>query len=249
MRAALALLTALPVEQPEDPPGRAGLLAFPLVGLLVGAVWAGIGAGVVQWWGPLAAAAAVILVDVLVTGGRHLDGIADVGDVAGSRRRGSSEAPEVARNPHIGALGVAAVVAVLLVRFSLLATLLVIAEPVGLLGTHSAWLLVAVPVVGRTAMVAALGWSPRTRDSGASELAVTAGPAVQLAALTFAAAALLVVGAGLWRTLAALLAAAAVVAGLTASWRRRAGAGFGDHVGAAGVLAEVGVLAALVWSQ
>lgn len=246
MRSALAFLTVLPVGRQDRPPGRAALLAFPLVGLIIGAVWALVALGAARWWGPLAAAAAVVAADALATGGLHLDGVADIGDVAGSRRRGP-EALEVARDPHVGALGVVAVVGVLLLRFALIAALLAGAEGSGPIGSHPVWLLVAVPVVGRAVMVLALAWSPRSGTSSARRLAETARVPIQLTALTIAAVTLLVTGAGPGRTLIAMLAALVATAALLAWWRRRVGASSGDLVGAAGVLAETAVLAVLAW--
>lgn len=248
VRPALAFLTILPAGRQDAPPGRAALLAFPVVGLLLGGIWAATAAGVQRWWGPLAAAAAVLAVDVVLTGGLHLDGVADVGDVAGSRRRDEA-ALEVARDPHVGALGVVAVVLVLLARFALVATLLAAAAPVGPpgLAPHPAWLLVAVPVVGRAAMVVALGWSPRTGGSSASELTEVAGAPVRLAAIAFSVVALLVAGAGPWRTLSTLVAASIVTVSFVGWWRRRVAAASGDAVGACGVLVETFALAVLAW--
>ena len=55
MREALAFLTILPVGARDRPPGRGSLLAFPLVGLALGAVWALAGWGATRLWGPLVA--------------------------------------------------------------------------------------------------------------------------------------------------------------------------------------------------
>ncbi|MEX1163743.1 MAG: adenosylcobinamide-GDP ribazoletransferase, partial [Nitriliruptor sp.] len=167
MRAAFALLTILPVGAIRTAPGRSVLFAFPLVGLAIGAIWMGVGAGVGLWLGPLVGAAAVLTADAIVTGGLHLDGVADVGDVIGSRRRGA-EALAVARDPRVGALGVVALVSVMLVRFSLITVVLTSAT--GAADPHLAWFLLAVPTVGRMAMVAALAWSPPAEGSSTTPL-------------------------------------------------------------------------------
>ena len=117
MRDALAFLTILPVGARDRPPGRRSLLAFPLVGLAVGVVWALAAYGASWLWGPWPAAAVVILADLALTGGLHLDAVADVADGWASRLP-TQRALEVMRDPAIGAVGAASLGAVLLARHS-----------------------------------------------------------------------------------------------------------------------------------
>lgn len=242
MRAALAFLTILPVGRLHVAPGRGALIAFPIVGMVVGGLWAGLAVGALAWWDSLVAAAIVLTVDAIVTGGLHLDAVADIGDVIGSRRRGP-QALDVARDPHVGALGVLALLVVLLLRVAFVTLILSGSAVSGQLESHPAWALIAVPVVGRAAMVAALAGSPRSSGSSASALAVAAGPLVVAWSLVTAVAVLLLVGVGPWQVVAVIAAAIAVAAGSTAWWRRRVGAASGDLVGAVGVITEVAVLA------
>lgn len=244
MRAALGLLTILPVGHIRAAPGRRALIAFPLVGVIIGMVWAAVAVGVATWGGGLVAAAAVVVIDAIVTGGLHLDGVADVGDVLSSRRRGAA-ALAVARDPHVGALGVVTLVCVLLVRFALVALLLTGPSPTADLDPAGVWLLLAVPTVGRTAMVAALRWSPKDDGSSATPLTAVAGPFVLVTSLCMTAIVLLVVGASAWRTAAILAATVGVAAGGAAWWRRRVGGASGDLIGFVGVLAEIAALAVL----
>lgn len=242
MRAALAFLTVLPVGRGVAAPGRGALLAFPLVGVLVGGLWVGAAALGLLGWDPAVAAVAVLVVDAVATGGLHLDAVADVGDVAGSRRRGAA-ALEVARDPGVGALGATALGVTLLVRFALLAALL---------APHAAvppWDLLAVPVVGRAGLVLALGrWRTRAATpSSADAPARAAGPGVQAAVLATTVALLALVGVGPVRIVVLLAAVGALVAGLARWWRRRVGTGSGDLVGTTGVAAETVALAVLSW--
>ena len=85
MRDALAFLTILPVGARGAPPARRSLLAFPLVGLVVGVVWALAAYGASWLWGPWPAAAVVVVADLALTGGLHLDAVADVADGWASR--------------------------------------------------------------------------------------------------------------------------------------------------------------------
>lgn len=236
MRNALALLTVLPTgRRPLPAMGSADLLAFPLVGLLVGLVWAGAAAAGTVWWGPLVAAAAVLIADAIVTGGLHLDGVADVGDTVGSRRRGPA-ALEIARDPRVGALGVVVLACTLLLRFALVATLVAAART---------WTLWAVPVVGRAAMLHAIHRCQPDEQSLVRPLASRTTPAILIVALLSGIVALTVAGVPPTRTMAVVSGVVALVESGTWGWRRRFGNGSGDLVGALGIGAEVTVLLVL----
>lgn len=236
LRTSLALLTVLPVgRRPLPALGAGAAWAFPVVGIALGALWALVAVGGGRLWGPLVAAALVLLVDALATGGLHLDGVADVGDVAGSRRRGT-DALAIARDPRVGALGVVALVTVLLVRFALVAAIA---------GAGTAWTLAAVPVVGRLAMLHGLARSPSGPGSSASALAAASSRGALIAATLLAGTAMIVVGIGGVRVLAALVGAALLVEAGTWWWRSRIAHPSGDLIGALGVGAELMTLAVL----
>lgn len=254
MRDALAFLTVVPLRGGR-PPGRAALVLFPVAGVLVGAVWTGAGWAGARWWSPQVAGALVLAADLLVTGGLHLDGLADTADGLAARRRGGA-LEEAMRDPRVGAVGAAALAVVLLVRFALLAA--VLSQPAG-------WLrAAAAPVAGRAALVWALGAMRAGGGSlaGASRpaggpVASAPRPARSLASAPHAAATLPVRGAA--GALAVLLVipvawvrgVIGVVAALGAAnlagrwWARRGGPLSGDAAGAAGVLAETVALAVL----
>ena len=128
LRLALTTLTVLRVAGPRqlDRPtaGRAMALA-PLVGLLLAAALVpllllvdALTAGP-----PLLAAALAVGLLALLTRGLHLDGLADLADGLGSYRS-PEQAREVMKAPDVGALGLAAVVLVLLVQVSALSACL-----------------------------------------------------------------------------------------------------------------------------
>jgi adenosylcobinamide-GDP ribazoletransferase len=145
-RIALSLFTVIPVGGdgelgPGD--GARALRWLPAVGLLLGLAGAGVvlAAGAVNASGPgrvLGAALAVALVGLL-TGGLHLDGLADTADGLGSRRS-PADALAIMRRSDIGPMGVATLVLVLLIqvmalaaipRLSLAAAALALAEVTG----------------------------------------------------------------------------------------------------------------------
>lgn len=234
MRDALAFLTILPVGGTLRVPGRTALLAFPLVGLLVGALWAGLAWSVSLVWNPLVAAGSIVLLDLILTGGLHVDAVADLADGIASRK-GPDEAIAVMREPTIGGVGAAALVAALLLRLSLL----------GLMASqHRFTSLAAAPIAGRFAMVWLMSRAGTPTDSSlASALCLAATRGVALAAGLIALTAA-------WTVANVGGVAAVVVGGLLAEvaaafCRRRFGGVVGDAVGATGFITELGALALL----
>jgi adenosylcobinamide-GDP ribazoletransferase len=230
--AALRFLTVLPVRGGHRAPGRAALVAFPLVGGLVGLVWVAI--GLADRFLPIPVLAGLVLVaDAVVTGGLHLDALADVTDGAASRRP-AGEAVEIMRDPRVGALGALALVLACLLRWSALLPLLG--------GSGRVLALVAAPVTGRVAMVLLLGiLPPRTDGSLAAGVARPSGAVVASACFLGA----LLSGLPDLRGLAALPAGLAAALVYAAWWHRRFGPLTGDGAGAGGLLAETTALLTL----
>jgi len=247
LRVALSLFTVIPVggdaELREGDAVRA-LLWMPVVGLLVGLAGAGVMLGVDAGGsdGPrrlLGAALAVALV-ALVTGGLHLDGLADTADGLGSRRA-AADALAVMRRSDVGPMGVAALVLVLLIQVAALASV-----PSASLAAAA---LVLAEVTGRVSVVVATG-SSAARPGGfgalvagqttawARTLVVTVlGCAVAAAGLASHGAGL--AAAGLAATVIGLLAGT----GLQQVAQRRLGGMTGDVFGA---IAEVSAATVLV---
>jgi len=158
-RVALSLFTVIPAGVPgairRDAAARA-LPWLPAVGALLAAIAAGAMLAV-QARRLLAATLAVAVLGLL-TGGLHLDGLADTADGLGSRRP-SREALAIMRRPDIGPMGVAALLLVILVQITALAAI-----PAGGL---SAAALVLAAVTGRVGVVLATGHgSPGARPGG-----------------------------------------------------------------------------------
>jgi adenosylcobinamide-GDP ribazoletransferase len=119
IRLAFGTLSVLPAGVPSTVDrrvaGRAMLLA-PLIGLVIGGAAAGVVA-VVDWLRPdvplLTGVLGVLTVQVL-SGGLHLDGLADTADGLGSRRDRATRLA-IMRKGDVGPFGVAAIALVLLV--------------------------------------------------------------------------------------------------------------------------------------
>jgi adenosylcobinamide-GDP ribazoletransferase len=210
---------------------------LPAVGLLVAAVL------VPGWWlahqalPPLVAAVLAVALWAALTGGLHLDGLADTLDGLGG---GWSRAESLAimRDARTGAYGVTGVALVLGLKVAALASL----------QSQLAWrsLLVA-PVAGRLGPLVLGRLCPPARDEGAGHaFALSAG--VPALALAVAVAAAVGVGAlGAWG-----LVPVALVAGMAGAFalylRARLGGLTGDCLGAlveAGEAATLTAIAAL----
>ena len=209
---------------------RRMLACLPLVGCIVGGVWA-LCACLVQWLpGPLAAAL-LAAAPWLATGFLHLDGFMDVCDAVMSRRDMETRR-RILKDSHCGAFAVICMVLLAMGQWS------AFLSARGL----SLWGLALTPVASRScASLAVLTLRPMTTSQySAME---RGGAPVVFAALVLAAAC--ITAALVWGSFAPL-AAAAVYA--LAAWYgvKQLGGMSGDVSGFALTLAELGGAAALV---
>lgn len=122
---AFSLLTTLPVPAPQKwSPGDSGRAAgwYPLAGLVIGLLVAGVHrlSGLV--FPPLVTGALTLLAWVALTGGLHLDGLADCAD--GLLYPGTPEKRlEIMKDPRLGAFGGIGLGLALLLKFAALASL------------------------------------------------------------------------------------------------------------------------------
>src|SRR5512146_547955 len=122
---AFGLMTTLPVRLPEDwSAGDSGRAAawYPLVGFVIGGLTWLAWKGAAFIFPPLVSGVLTLVVWVALTGGLHLDGLADCCDglfasVTRERRL------EIMKDPHVGAFGVIGLILVLLLKASALASL------------------------------------------------------------------------------------------------------------------------------
>ncbi len=238
LRAALGLFTVIPVKAGpgigRDEAARA-VLWLPVVGALLavpaGGVLLAVQAGGQATPRRLLAAALAVGVLALLTGGLHLDGLADTVDGLGSRRP-RDEALAVMRRSDVGPFGVAALVFVVLIQVTALATV----SP----RWPSVAALAAAVITGRVAVVLATGpGSPAARPDGFG--ALVAGATVTRARAVAGVALIAVVAAAAslgWGWPGALRGVAAAAAGLLAAdllrraAKRRLGGMTGDVFGA-----------------
>jgi adenosylcobinamide-GDP ribazoletransferase len=209
----------------------------PAVGLLLGLAAAGVLwlAGQEGRLGSLLSAVLAIGTLAALTGGLHLDGLADLADGLGSRRP-AGDALAIMKKSDIGPFGVVALVLILLVQVAALAR----AESVGR-GTIA---VVAAVVTSRLAMTAACRRGvPAARGSGLGALVAGSVPRPVVAGLVLAD--LAAAAAFGWVFAVGAAAGLAVSAGLTALAVRRLGGITGDVLGA---IAETTMAACLLFS-
>lgn len=153
---ALSFLTLIPLGRFAGKPGGTAILYFPLVGILIGFLVAG-----VDWLGSLYLYDELrALVDVaflaLITGGLHLDGLADSADGL-YFHHDREKSLEVMKDPRVGVMGVLALLFCLGFKFT------------GILALEFEhcwiWLLVA-PALSRSALVVGLVWMDDARETG-----------------------------------------------------------------------------------
>ena len=94
---------------------------------------------------------------VALTGGLHLDGLADWADAWAGGRGDRAKSLALLEDPHAGAMAIVAVVLVLLVKFAALAEAL---------GSQAYAPLILAPVLGRTAVTLVLLTTPYVRVGG-----------------------------------------------------------------------------------
>ncbi|MFJ5305852.1 adenosylcobinamide-GDP ribazoletransferase [Streptomyces sp. NPDC088350] len=125
LRFAFGTLTVLPVRVTrwDREAARAGMMAAPVVGVVVGGCAAGLGL-LLLFLGasPLLAAVGGVAVPAVLTRGLHLDGLADTADGLGSGKP-AEDALRIMKQSDIGPFGVLSLVFVLLAQVAVLAQL------------------------------------------------------------------------------------------------------------------------------
>ncbi len=228
---ALQLLTRLPVPASNAPPRPEELglsvLFFPVVGLLIGTLLAGLHTAL--WLvDPGVLAALVLATWVLLTGGLHLDGLADTADAWIGGQGDRDRTLVIMKDSRSGPIAIVAVVLVLLAKFAALQALLA--------GDARVILLLA-PVLGRTVILLLLITTPYVRPDGLGAPYASYLPRLScgLLVLLIAAATVALLE---WPGGALLAALGAGFLGLRHELMARLGGTTGDTLGAACELAE-----------
>lgn len=160
-----------------------GLRWYTLIGLMIGLLLAGWDRCLLHLFPALPSAALTITFWLVITGGFHMDGVADTADGFFSSRP-KERILEILKDSRTGAMGVMAIVLVTVIKLSALASLPPNARATALL---------LAPVAGRFAALFVMNRFPYARTSGLSSiyLAGRSHKVLGISAGIFMAAALL----------------------------------------------------------
>jgi adenosylcobinamide-GDP ribazoletransferase len=156
---ALSLLTIIPLPvdgrsprlgpSPQAPYREAtGVRFFPVVGFLIGLILYRFDQGLSLLFSPFLKAALLLALNIIITGGLHLDGFVDTCDGLFSRWD-RDRVLAIMRDSRVGGLGVVALVVLLLLKFTVL---------LELVGRMRPWALLFFPLLGRLGMTGAVCW-------------------------------------------------------------------------------------------
>ena len=144
---ALLFITILPAGRTVTYSPVAMIRFFPVVGLLLGSLLAGLDMIAARFWPPAAVAVLDVFFLVAVTGAFHLDGLGDTADGIFSHRS-RERALEIMKDSRTGMMGLVAVVCCLGLKTAGIYSLkTVTAQP------WTALLLLIVPAYARAAMI------------------------------------------------------------------------------------------------
>jgi adenosylcobinamide-GDP ribazoletransferase len=224
-------LTIVPIPGAAHSTEGPGVAAawFPVVGLALGAVLVAVDRVAGAWFAPLLSAVLVVTAWKLVTGGLHLDGLADCLD--GSMGRDAAHRLTIMRDSRIGAFGAIGLVLCLMLDVAAVSTI----------DGASRWrALLAAPVIARAVPVLlARCFSPLASGQGAAFRADLRAGAPVVASLIAVVTAVATLGARGGIACAVAACAALAFAGYMT---RRLGGISGDVHGAAIELTELAVL-------
>lgn len=236
---ALQFLTRIPLKT-ELQWGKGcvarSLLWYPLVGALIGGMIVLL-ANLTSASGVMLSAALVLAGWVLITGGLHLDGLADSADAWVGSHGDRQRALDIMKDPQAGPVAVIVLLLLLLIKFSAIYTLL---------QQHALWLLLVAPVVGRCVPMLLFLTTDYVRENGLGS-AMSEGLVDAMAVkVLFVVAVILVVFLGVVNGFLLIAMVLLTVWWLRGLMIRHLGGMTGDTIGASIEIIEVVTLLVLV---
>ena len=202
---------------------------FPVVGLLIGIIIAAFDHVMGFIFPPLPASVMTVIAMTAISGGLHMDGLADTADGFFSARP-RERVLEIMRDSRTGVMGVLAVVFVIVLKVSVLISLFPPIRP---------GIIVLMPLAGRCSFVVMMTALPYVRREGG--LATAFGAGKSWLNVLWASAFLLAAGwlAGHWMGLAASFSALLMAAMFSVYCFRKIGGYTGDTLGAGCEITEI----------
>ncbi|CDG97786.1 cobalamin 5'-phosphate synthase [Xenorhabdus bovienii str. puntauvense] len=218
-----------------------GVPNFPVIGLIIGGLAALISLSISQSGGGMyIGSIGYVLALALLTGGLHLDGLADTCDGLFSARRRETMLA-IMRDSRLGTYGGLGLI------FCLFLKVFAVAElsyhpPLELFA-----LLTCAPIVGRTAVVLLMYEQRYAREGEGMGSSYIGRMTLRSTALTLLGGAVLVIALGDWQGLIAMMVTLIVIYGLAFYFNYRLGGQTGDTLGASIEAGEVIFLLVMIW--
>jgi adenosylcobinamide-GDP ribazoletransferase len=156
----LQFMTRIPTPKMEYNPKEMGkaMKFFPVIGMIIGGILYSSYLFINQYFdSPTLVVLIVLLIEVVLTGGLHLDGLADTFDGIFSYRS-KKRMLEIMKDSRIGSNGVLALILYFLFKITLLAEVISIDQ--------MPYFLLVMPVISRFASVLNCGIAKYARDTG-----------------------------------------------------------------------------------
>ena len=223
------------IEKIEATDNGRALVFLPLVGLVIGLLlW--LGAFLLQGYiGSNLLAAILLALWCALTGGLHLDGLADSADawLAGGDK---TQSLEIMKDPRCGSGAIITLICVLLIKFTALSALL---------GGQQYWLLILVPILGRASALLLFLTTPYAREQGLSSDFAEHAPRTLIGILLIVITTIAVLLVGLQSALLIAVVTALLIYTLRRLMLQRLGGSTGDTSGALIEIIETGILVVL----
>lgn len=133
---------------------------FPIIGGIIGLLLTGIVYGAQNFWGvklPLhLMAVSIILIEIIITGGLHCDGLMDTVDGVFSGKS-RERMLEIMKDSRVGAFGAMSFCLLIVMKYSLILDIEPVLLPIAIF---------VMPIIGRTAVVMAITLYPYARADG-----------------------------------------------------------------------------------
>jgi len=228
---AVQLLTIIPITHTftaTDKQLGYSSLFYPIIGLLLGGLLA-TSASLLSTLPIQISAALILILWVLLTGGLHLDGLADCADAWVGGLGNKKRSLEIMKDPASGPIAVAILVLLLLLKWSIICTIL---------QQQSFYIILLTPMLGRLAILLLMQSTPYISSTGMAEKLIRNLPfkAIKIVSLFCLLTAIYYLGFLAISFMFLILLAIAYQA------KKRLGGVTGDVYGAAVELVEVSVL-------
>ncbi|CDL83753.1 adenosylcobinamide-GDP ribazoletransferase [Xenorhabdus szentirmaii] len=218
-----------------------GIPYFPVIGLIVGGGASLISLAISQSGGGMyIGAIGYALALALLTGGLHLDGLADTCDGIFSARQ-REKMLEIMRDSRMGTYGGLGLI------FCIYFKVLAVAELSYHPPLYFLALLTCAPIVGRTAVVLLMYAQRDARENKGMGSCYIGKITLPATVLTLLGGSVLVMILGDWQGLTAMMVTLLVVYGLSLYFNYHLGGQTGDTLGAAIEVGEVIFLLAMIW--